>query len=225
MCRRSCSSKLVWNTYCANRGAAIADAASRSSKAAAPIVRRSRRRLYHAFVQSPADARRDATVAGTTSARATVAISSNLDPRIHARVCEVTKQVADHQHRAGEHDPGHDEWVVLATNGRVRELADTRPGEDLLDDERATYKRREDAAERGHDRDQGVAECVDVHDRALAEALGTRGPNVVLRDHVERLCAQVARVVGDDGAAEHEGGQEDVFQTIGDVPDVLADRE
>src|SRR5438477_10039352 len=156
MWRRSCSSKLVWNTYCANRGAAMADAASSSSKAAAPIVRRSRRRLYHAFVQSPADARRDATVAGTTSARATVAISSDLDPRIDARVREVAKQVADHQHGAREHDPGHDERVVLATNGRVRQLADPRPGEHLLDDERAADERREDAAECGHDRDQSV---------------------------------------------------------------------
>src|SRR5205823_4274173 len=206
MRRRSCSSKLVWNTYCAKSGAAIAESASRSKTAAAPIVSRSRRRLYHALVQSPADARRVAAVTGITSARATVAIGLDLDPRIHARVCKVTKQVADHQHRAGEHDPGHDEWVVLATNGRVRELADTRPGEDLLDDERAADERREDAAERGHDRDQGVAECVDVHDRALAEALGTRGPNVVLRDHVERFCAQVARVVGDAGEGEHEGG-------------------
>src|SRR2546421_2411029 len=189
MRRRSCSSKLVWNTYCAKRGAAIAEAASSSSRAAAPIVRRSRRRLYHAFVHSPADARRDATVAGTTSARATVAISSDLDPRIHARVREVAKQIADHQHRAGEHDPGHDERVVLATNGRVRELADTRPSEDLLDDERAADERREDAAERGHDRDQRVPKGVDVHDGALAEPLGTCGPHIVLRDHVECLCS------------------------------------
>src|SRR5713101_4026770 len=157
MRRRSCSSKLVWNTYCAKRGAAIAESASRTRTATAPIVRRSRRRLYHAFVQSPAEARR-VVGAGTRSARATVDISSHLDPRIHARVRDVAEQVADHQQSAGEHDPGHDEGVVLAANGRVGELANPGPGEDLFDDERAADERREDSAEGGHDGDQGVAE-------------------------------------------------------------------
>src|SRR5438046_2661548 len=146
MRRRSCSSKLVWNTYCAKSGAAIAESASRSKTAAAPIVSRSRRRLYHALVQSPADARRVAPVTGITSARATVAISSDLDARIHAGVREVAKQVADHQHRAREHDPGHDQRVILPANGRVGELADARPGEDLLDDEGAAEDRRRAAA-------------------------------------------------------------------------------
>src|SRR5437879_9696700 len=197
MCRRSCSSKLVWKTYCAKSGAAIAESASRTSTAAAAIVSRSRRRLYHAFVHRPAETRRGAGVAGTTSVRATVAIASDLDPRVHARVRDVTKQIADHKHRAGEHDAGHDERVVLAANGRVRELADARPREDLLDDESAADKGREDASEGRHDGDQRVSQRVNVHDGAFAEALRARCSHVVLGDHVERLGAQVAGVVAD----------------------------
>src|SRR4029079_6122845 len=73
--------------------------------------------------------------------------------------------------------------------------------------------------------DQRVAQRVNEHDGALVQALRVRSADEILAENIERLGAQDARVIRDTGQRQHERRQKYVPEPVGEVPNVLADRE
>ena len=125
---------------------------------------------------------------------------------IERGVGEVDQQVhghedqRDHQHHALHHRE------VPVEDRLDHEPPDARPREDGLRHHRAAQELGELQAEQGHDRDRGVLERVGASTRGLGQALGPRGPHVVLAQHLEHARAhQAGQPPEDDGRQAHRG--------------------
>ncbi len=105
-----------------------------------------------------------------------------------------------------QHDALH-QRIVARQNALHDETADARQREHLLDHHRAADRRRQQDADRGDDEDQRVAKRVLGDGLPFAEALGARGPDVVLAEHVEHRRARHAREKADLEQRQHRGGQ------------------
>ena len=73
----------------------------------------------------------------------------------------------------------------------------------------------------GH-RDQRVAERVPHHHRALGEALGSGGADVVLVQHLEHAGPRESRVRGQRDQHQRERRQDQVGQRVGDLDPEVA---
>ena len=96
--------------------------------------------------------------------------------------------------------------VVPLVDGVDDQAAHPRERKHLLDDDRPTDQVDELGAGHGHHRDQRVPERVLVDDAAVGHALGARGADVVLPQHVQHAAAREARHDRRDGQAEGGGG-------------------
>src|ERR687891_1087346 len=133
---------------------------------------------YHGNVRG---SRRTSSAMVEAGTGLTVAIVSPVpDPRVEERVGQVDGQVeADHHRRHDEVHRLHDR-VVEPGERLEEEQADAGQAEDRLDDDGAADVERHLQADQAHHRDQRVLQRVPEHDRALGQALGPRGADVVL---------------------------------------------
>src|SRR2546428_6693780 len=84
--------------------------------------------------------------------------------------------------------------VVARRRGLEEQPSHTGPVEDALGDGGPGDEERQERAEERHHRNEGVPQDMPLRDVALAESLGAGGSNVVLREHLEDLAADEARV-------------------------------
>src|SRR5499433_1185824 len=138
------------------------------------------------------------------------------DPRIDDGVEHVDHQV-DQDDRHREHGDGALGQRVVAGADRVdQHLAEPGPGEDGLGGHGSVERDRHEDADDRQQRDHHVAERVLVDDQALVLALGARGADVVLADHLEHRRARQAAHRRREREAQREGRQGQVMQHVGD---------
>ena len=86
--------------------------------------------------------------------------TSVLDAGIDDAVGDVREQVREHDEHRGDQQDAHEDRVVELARRVDRELADARPREDRLGDDRAREQERDLEADVGDDRQQRVAQRV-----------------------------------------------------------------
>nr|GEV65417.1 hypothetical protein [Tanacetum cinerariifolium] len=104
--------------------------------------------------------------------------------------------------------------VVAGADGFDQPLADARPGEDRLGQNRTGQQCADLQAEHGQNRDQRVAQAVNEHHARRRQAFGTGGPHVVFTQDFEH---RGACHPGDDrqrNGAQHDGRQDQVTQGV-----------
>ena len=124
---------------------------------------------------------------------------------------EMIRTVA-REDRGGRHDR-----QVLGIDGLQAPEADAVDPEDALGEDRAGQQDPELDAEDGHHRHQRRAQGVLVDDRALRQALGPRGADVVLTQGLHHRAAGVPRVRGAAEDAQRDPGQEHPGEPLGGV--------
>ena len=136
-----------------------------------------------------------ATNMGCASARRrpeSAIAASGADARVCLGVAHVGQHVPGQGQARAQHEVGHDKRIVARHDALVEELPQARQGEYLLDDDRAADEAGDGQAQQRDDRQQGVSQCVAVDDHVLGEALGARGEDVVLAQHLQHGGAHVA---------------------------------
>ena len=88
-----------------------------------------------------------------------------------------------------------------------RQAADAGPGEDRFGDDCAGQQRAELQAQNRDDGDHGVAQGVAIDYRALGQAFGAGGADVVLAEFFEHGGAHHAGQDGGERSAHGDGGQ------------------
>ncbi len=143
------------------------------------------------------------------------------DPRIDHRIENVDGEVHQDVGKAEQQHDALDDRVVAAQDGIDREAAEPGNGEYALGDHGAADQERDADADDRHDRHRGILERMHEQDAALADALGARGADVVLLQHLEHRRAGDAGDQRDVDAAERDRGQDQVFEPR---PDPFRDR-
>src|SRR5215211_2970632 len=143
-------------------------------------------------------------------------------PRVHQGISQVGHQVEEHYQRgADDQDPPR--HVVIALVERVNEQKSKPwPGEDRLRNDRAVEDEPYLEGEEGHRWDHGVSQGMLEVDRALAEALGPRGAQVVCREHVEHGAALEAAQARDLYYGERCHRQGEMLQEVYQPPALRA---
>jgi len=80
--------------------------------------------------------------------------------------------------------------------------------EDLLGDDRAAEDRGQGQADQGHDRQDRIPHDMPRQHAALRHALGARGAQEILREHVDRRSAHVAAEPGHAGQGQRQHRQD-----------------
>src|SRR5207244_13495820 len=126
-----------------------------------------------------------ASDASTTTAAVSELMRSVPDPRIEPGIGQIYEDVDDDEDRRVEqHEVLHDDDVALDDRGDER-AAEPGHAERLLHGHRATEDEAEQHARDRDGRQHRVRQRVSEHDRLLVGPLRSRGPHVVLADHLE----------------------------------------
>src|SRR5262249_8064624 len=118
------------------------------------------------------------------------------DPRVEVAVEEINPEVDEGEGQGDDQDAALDQREVAGQDPLDHEGAHPRPREDRLGQHGTAQEVPGLDAHDGGDRQQGVPEAVAHNDRALDDALGPRGADVVLAQHLEHARAREPR---DDG--------------------------
>ena len=122
------------------------------------------------------------------------------------------RQIDQHVDEAEQQHDALDDRIVAAQDRIDGQPAEARDGEHALGHHRAADQERDADADDGHDRHRGVLQRMQEQDRRLAEALGPRGADVVLAQHLEHGRARDARDQRDVDAAERDRRQDQVLE-------------
>src|SRR5260370_23120503 len=98
--------------------------------------------------------------------------SSVANPRVEDSVQDVREQVSRDDEQRGKERHAHHGRVVVLERSLERELADAGPPENYLDDKAAAHQAGQLEADQRDERDERVAQSVQVDDPSLAHALG-----------------------------------------------------
>src|SRR6266478_2026187 len=169
---------------------------------------------------APAAPAMTATMASKAAAarrlRLTVRPSASLipDPRVEIRVEDVHGQVHEHEGaRDHEHAPLH-EGDIARQDALDHERPHSGPGEHGFRQHRAAEQIAGLDADHGDDRDERVLERVAHDHRPFGRALGARGPDVVLAEHLEHGAAREPRDDRDRGGREGERGEQEMSEEV-----------
>src|SRR5713226_9124723 len=194
-------------SYGATSGATTATRMTSTTNARPVMATRSLRNRRHSSRQGPAAC--DSSTGPVSERRAPssmMAVVSGPGPsvlltwpaslethlRVQERVHDVDEQVHHDEGQREDEDHALDHGQVLLHDRVQGVLAEAVDGEDALHDERAAEQVRDlDSQDRGGG-DGRVLQCVLPDDRASREAVGTRGADVVLVEHVDERAAQLA---------------------------------
>src|SRR5262245_56620516 len=125
------------------------------------------------------------------------------DSGIDVSIGDVDQDVDQHVGGGDEQHGALHEREVLREDAADDEAAETGPAEDGLDDDRAGQEIAKLQAEDRDHRNERVLQGVAHHDAPPRQALGARGPHVVLAEHLEQARAREAR---DDRRGDHSQG-------------------
>src|SRR5437588_12876935 len=130
--------------------------------------------------------------------------------RVNESVANVNRQV-EYEHRDGDEGDDADNQRLVAVQVRVDEIvAESRHGEDALDDDGAGDEYGERGAGERDDRQESAAQRVVDNHLALAEALRARRADIVRAQHFEHPGARQARDVGHVDGRERQDGQNQI---------------
>src|SRR5207248_1653188 len=131
-------------------------------------------------------------LAGLATTAAPACGSAVRDTGVEPAIDDVGDEVEDDD-EAGQHEgDGHDHGRVVGQHGRDQERADAGHAEDLLGDDGAAEYDGQLQRDQGHHRNERRAHHVPDDDRALADALGAGGRDIVEPDDVEHGGPHVA---------------------------------
>ena len=116
----------------------------------------------------------------------------------------ITNIPATHRHP-------EDDGVVAPRDRVVRQQAEARPGENLLDDHRAAENLRDLQTRDRHHRDERVPQAVAIEDGAIGEPLRPRARHVILAHHLEHRRAHEAGEVGDGRQREDDHRHDEIL--------------
>src|SRR5262245_36521246 len=136
------------------------------------------------------------------------------DARVEDRVEEIHHEVDDHEGGGDEEHAALHQRVVARLDGAHHHGAEPRPREDGLREDRATQQKADLDAQHGDDRVDRILEHVTGYHRALGQALGACGADIVLSDDLEHAGAREARQRRRRGGAERDSGQNEVPQHV-----------
>src|ERR1700722_15152582 len=134
------------------------------------------------------------------------------DLRVQVGVDDVDDQVDEDEGEGHHQHHPLDLGDVLVADGLDDVGAEPGQREDLLDDEGAPEEVPELDADDGHGRAQGVLQGVLPDHHPGAQALGHRGPHVVLVQGVDEGAADLARDHGGPADAERQPRQQQVLE-------------
>src|SRR5437762_274460 len=141
-----------------------------------------------ATIARPTRATGSRAIAASTPARPKRNVAGALreaDSGIQVAIQKVHHDVECHEQDRDREDSALNQRVVALHDGGEEHAADTRDGEDLLDDDRATEKLADLDTEERHHHDESVFEDVPPqHDRG-PQTLCPRGADVVSAQHIE----------------------------------------
>src|SRR5438552_9764328 len=140
--------------------------------------------------------------------------SAKAYPRIGDRVEDIREQASRDDHHGGHEEETEDHRVILVVERVEVESADAGPREHRLRDEGAAEEVAELETAQRDERDERVAQRVTQEDRALAQALGARGADVVLADDLENARARVATPGRRHPEPEDQRGTDEVNEAI-----------
>src|SRR5215813_11765494 len=150
--------------------------------------------------------------AGAVGTRTSTVASVIADARVDERVEEIHAQVDQHIGRGGDEDHALHYRIVAPENGRDDEAAQSRDVEDDLRDDGPADQHSSGDADHGDHGHQRVAERVLPRHHALGQALGPRGADVVLLQHLEHAGAADPRDERRLAEAQRKGGQHHVAE-------------
>ena len=136
------------------------------------------------------------------------------DPRVDDGVGNVHNDVAGQGQHDVEHLHGQHDREVALHQAVDEHLAKAGVQEHVFDDDGAAEQRDDPGRGDGDNRDQRVAEGVDVDDRLFPQALGARGLDIVHAQHVDHLGADIAGDAADARDGHDDDGQRHVPQRI-----------
>ena len=131
---------------------------------------------------------------------------------------QVDHQVDQHVDEAEQQHDALDHRIVAAQDRIDGQPAEARDGEHALGHHRAADQQRDADADHGDDRHGGVLQRVHEQDAALAEALGARGADIVLLQHLEHGGARDAGDQRDVDEAERDRRQDQVLAATARSP-------
>src|SRR5262249_22182332 len=154
------------------------------------------------------------TPASTTRARSASRLRAPrlliLDAWVEPGVEQVDGEVDQHEgQRDDEHATLH-EGEIPREDALHHEESHARPGEDRLREDGAAQQVARLHAHHGDDGNQRVLETVTEEDARLHEALGARGPDVVLIEDLEHGAARQARDDGERRGRQRHGREDGV---------------
>jgi hypothetical protein len=129
-----------------------------------------------------------------------------------ARRARGDQEVHEHDQRGDDQHAALQHRIVAAVNRFDQPLADPGPRKNRLGQDGAAQQRSDLEPDHGDDRDQGVAERVHGDDAHRTQALGARGADIVVAQHLQH---RGTRHAGDDrqgDRAEHDRGQDQMAE-------------
>src|SRR5262249_9137492 len=148
----------------------------------------------------------EGAAAGAAGTRTSTVASVIPDARVDERVEEIHAEVDEHVGGGGNEDHALHHGIVTPENGRDDEPPQAGDVEDDLGDDGAADQHGGGDADHGDHGHERVAEGVHPRHHALGQALGPRGADVVLLQHLEHAGAADPRDEGRLAEAEGEGG-------------------
>src|SRR5437762_5727312 len=124
------------------------------------------------------------------------------DSGIQVAIQQIHKNGERHEEDRDREDPSLNQCVVALHDGGEQHAADTRDGEDLLDDDRASKELADLYPEKRHHHDEPVLEHMPSQHEPRPQALRSRRADVVSAQHVEHRRARHPHRRGREREAE-----------------------
>ena len=113
---------------------------------------------------------------------------------VHNRVKNIRDQVRCENHHSGEKGNRHYNRIVSGQHSIHGEKPKARPGENLLNDNRAAEEARDLHSDHGDDRDQCIPQCMAPDDRLPPDSLALCRPQIVLAQNFQHGGPDIAQI-------------------------------
>ena len=135
-----------------------------------------------------------------------------LNPGIEQGVGDVDQEIDGDVDARGQKDHRLNDGIIAREHGIDGEAADAGQVEHAFGDDHARYQQRKTGADHGDDRHRGVAQRMTQQHAALGNALGARGADIILAEHVEHRRAGHARDQRDVDERQRAGRQDESLE-------------
>src|SRR5579883_1001956 len=157
------------------------------------MIELGRRRMCSRRLRRAEGSKDSASAAGAASSSVSMRVTSRIiDTWIELDVQYVYQKIHECVDHRNQHRDTHDRLVVRVLDGVDGVKADSRPGEDDLYQKGAAQQIAHLQPEQRDGRDQRISHERYDHHREAIHALGTRGTDIILRQHVHHAGARHA---------------------------------